>query len=70
MKTCHSLRAEPLACVGSCTAREESYHHLTHLRLRHRQCKAPRPKWDTLQEHLKNNYKLLTCKKERKNQQQ
>lgn len=38
-------------------------HHLIRLWLRRRQCKPPCSKWDTLKKHLKDNYKLLTCKK-------
>lgn len=66
MKTCHSLRAEPLACAQQLHSQRGELRHLTRLWLRHRQRKPPLPKWDTLKKHLKNNYKLLTCKKKKK----
>lgn len=70
----HYFRDEPLICSSlrhAAAARTESRannrarknHHLMRLWPRRRPCKPPCSKWDMLQKRLKDNYKSLTCKK-------
>lgn len=60
---CACLRHAAAAQRGELITTLVKKHHLIRLWLRHRQCKPACSKWDTLKKHLKDNFKLLTCKK-------